>query len=278
MFAKHDAEHFERSNEKMYEGDQEAISAVADLIHNSRSLVAFTGAGISTESGIPDFRSPGGLWERYDPDEFTYQKFLSSEKSRRLMWQLAKEFTPVLENAQPNPAHIALAQLEKIKKLVCVITQNVDYLHQKAGNSEDKVIELHGTMRYIKCLKCGQRYTAQEIQAVLEEGIEIPECRHCDGILKHEAIAFGEAMPAQAMLKAEHASRNCDLFMVIGSSLVVYPAASMPIMAKRNRAKLVIVNRDPTDQDPFADYIIRGSAGEVMAAIMERLNQISGTS
>lgn len=256
--------------------EQESIATVADLIKGSSKVVAFTGAGISTESGIPDFRSPGGLWERYDPEEFTYQKFMSSEGSRRLMWQLAKDFTPVLERAAPNAAHLALARLEKMNKLVCVITQNVDYLHQKAGNAENRVIELHGTMRFIKCLSCGERYTAQEIQMVLEDGVEIPECRRCAGILKHEAIAFGEAMPVQAMLKAEHASRTCDLFIVIGSSLVVYPAASMPIIAKRSGARLVIINRDPTDQDPLADYIIRGSAGEAMDAIMTQLGQTSG--
>jgi NAD-dependent deacetylase len=253
----------------MGQQQQETIESVAELIAGSNTVVVFTGAGISTESGIPDFRSPGGLWERYDPDEFTYQKFLTSEKARCLMWQLAKEFTPVLENAQPNPAHQAIARLEEMNKLLCIITQNVDYLHQKAGNSENRVIELHGTMRYIKCLKCGQRYTAQEIQEVLEDGVEIPECRHCDGILKHEAIAFGESMPVKAMLKAEHASKNCDVFLVIGSSLVVYPAASMPIIAKRSGAKLVIVNREPTDQDHFADFILRGSAGEALSAVMK---------
>ncbi len=261
----------------MSQEHQQTIETVADLIHGANSVVVFTGAGISTESGIPDFRSAGGLWERYDPEEFTYQKFMSSENSRKLMWQLAKEFAPVLENAEPNPAHQAVVRLEEMNKLVCIITQNVDYLHQKAGNSESKVVELHGTMRYIRCLSCGQRYTAQEIQAVLEDGVEIPECHHCAGILKHEAIAFGEAMPAQAMLKAEHASKNCDVFIVIGSSLVVYPAASMPVVAKRSGASLIIVNREPTDLDSFADYIIRGSAGEAMDAILKSVEQRRGS-
>ncbi len=246
-----------------------AAEEVARLIMESGRIVVFTGAGVSTESGIPDFRSPGGVWEKFDPDDFTYQKFISSEESRRKSWTLSKEFYYTVADAEPNPAHLGIAELEKIGKLDCVITQNVDNLHQKAGNSPDKVIELHGTTAWVNCLKCGKRYPRQEIQVWLEDGVEVPRCEDCEGILKQATISFGQSMPQSETAEAESRSRESDLFIVVGSSLVVQPAALMPLYAKQGNARLVIINMSDTPHDRYADIIVKGKAGEVFGRIMK---------
>jgi NAD-dependent deacetylase len=251
------------------------IEKVADLIHAAKMIVVFTGAGISTESGIPDFRSPGGIWDRYNPEDFTYQKFLSGKEARKLAWQMFVEFA-LMADAQPNPAHYAIAELEKLGKLDCVITQNVDRLHQKAGNSEDKVTELHGNIEWAKCLECGRRYPMKELIHEVKEGISIPECKECRGILKPESVFFGEPMPVRETAEAQRRSQNCDLCVVMGSSLVVYPAASVPRYALQSGAKLVIVNREPTDLDQAADVCIHGRVGEVMPRVMERVREKLG--
>lgn len=249
------------------------IDKVADWIVNSKKTIVFTGAGISTESGIPDFRSPGGLWDRYDPELFTYQRYLSSREARKLFWQLAREFTPVFNKAEPNPAHYAIVELEKLGKLDCVITQNVDNLHQRAGTSPRLVIELHGTVESAKCLSCGKRFTKVDIQQMLDAGIEVPECDQCQGIIKQETIAFGEPMPVFETAEAERRSRECDLFIVVGSSLVVYPAAQMPAVAKRHGAKLVIINMTETDLDYHADAVVNGKAGYIMSEILTKVKE-----
>jgi NAD-dependent deacetylase len=256
---------------------EKAVGEVARLIMESEKIVVFTGAGVSTESGIPDFRSPGGIWEKFDPDDFTYQKFISSEESRRKSWMLSKEFYYSIANAEPNLAHLGIVEMERMGRLNCVITQNVDNLHQKAGNSPQKVIELHGTAIWVSCLNCGQRYPRDEIQQMLEDGVGVPKCGSCGGILKQATISFGQAMPQSETAEAERRSRESDLFIVVGSSLVVQPAALMPLFAKQANARLVIINISETPHDRYADIIIRGKAGEIFGRIMEKVRALSAS-
>lgn len=243
---------------------------VSDLIINARKIVVFTGAGHSTESGIPDFRSPGGVWDRFDPDDFTYEQFIINPDSRRKQWQMLREGLLTGE-AKPNPAHYALAELVKLGKLDCVITQNVDNLHQKAGVPDDKVFELHGNMQWVICLSCGRRYPFKQIKARLDEDKEIPDCEECHGILKPDVVLFGELLPEKVLREATFRSCGCDLFIVIGSSLVVYPAASMPIYATNAGAKLVIINLSSTPMDQQATVLIRAKAGETMPRIAQKV-------
>jgi NAD-dependent deacetylase len=249
------------------------IEEIARLILTSKRIVIFAGAGLSTESGIPDFRSPGGVWDRYDPEDFNFQNFLSSEASREKYWQMATEMYEPMKKAQPNLAHLAIAEMERLGKLDCVITQNIDGLHFKAGNSEDKVIQLHGTAMYVSCLTCGKRYDRDEIQERLRKGLKAPYCDDCRGPLKPATISFGQSMPEKETQEAYHRSSLSDLFVVIGSSLVVQPAASMPLVAKRNGAKLVIINRDPTSYDDMADLVIHGQAGPIMESILKEVKK-----
>jgi NAD-dependent deacetylase len=249
---------------------------VAQWIITSKRTVVFGGAGLSTESGIPDFRSPGGVWDRYNPEDFYFQKFISSETSREKYWQMATEMYEPMKKAQPNLAHLAIAEMEKLGKLDCVITQNIDGLHLKAGNSEGKVIELHGTAMYVSCLSCKKRYDRDGIQERIKKGVKVPYCDDCGGPLKPATISFGQSMPERETQEAYHRSSLCDLFIVIGSSLVVQPAASMPLVAKRNGARLVIINRDPTPYDDMADAVIHGQAGPIMNNILEEVKKQSG--
>jgi len=255
------------------DGVTRQIEQIAQWITESKRTVAFSGAGLSTESGIPDFRSPGGVWDRYNPEDFYFQNFLASEASREKYWQMATEMYEPMKKAQPNLAHLAIAEMEKLGKLDCVITQNIDGLHFKAGNSEEKVIQLHGTAMYVSCLNCGKKYDRDEIQERLRKGLKVPYCDDCHGPLKPATISFGQSMPERETQEAYHRSSLCDLFIVIGSSLVVQPAASMPLVAKRNGAKLVIINRDPTPYDDMADSVIHGQAGPTMASIMEKVKK-----
>lgn len=255
---------------------EEVLDMLAGWIHEAKSVVAFSGAGMSTESGIADFRSPGGIWEKYDPREMTYQKFLASEDVRRLRWKMFVEGRAMFD-ARPNPGHVALAELERLGKLDCMITQNIDGLHQAAGNSEDKVIELHGTHRHVLCLDCGRRWPSEEIlERLLRDKIDIPDCTDCGGILKTATISFGQPMPREEMERAEEASRNCDFFLVAGSTLVVQPAALMPVMAKQAGARVVIVNLSETAGDNLADIIVQGKTGEILPLIVERYTDKHG--
>jgi NAD-dependent deacetylase len=238
----------------------------AMMIGAARRMVAFTGAGMSTESGIPDFRSPGGVWSRMKPIYF--QEFVASEERRRESWRRAFTGAAGWTGAKPNAGHHALTRLASARKLTAIITQNVDNLHQASGTPVDKVIELHGNASYARCLECGLRHDLDDLKApFLDRGV-IPACRECSGIVKTATISFGQPMPEDAMAKAEGASLACDLFVVLGSSLVVYPAAGFPLLAKRNGAKLVIVNREPTEQDPFADLVVHGEIGEILATAL----------
>lgn len=255
----------------MEEQNLEALTdKVAELIIKANRVVVFTGAGISTESGIPDFRSPGGIWDRYDPDDFTYQRFVSRPEARRKHWQMLGE-GGLTTKAKPNPAHYAIAELDKLGKLDCVITQNIDSLHQKAGVPDDKVLELHGNMQWAVCLSCGRRYPFEQIKARLDAGEEAPDCEVCHGILKPDVVLFGEALPIKVLEEATHRSYNCDLFIVIGSTLIIQPAAYMPVYAARAGAKLVIINLSSTPMDQQATVLIRAKAGETMSRIVKQV-------
>ena len=243
---------------------------LAQLIVQSRKVVVFTGAGISTESGIPDFRSPGGIWSRYDPEDFTIHKFLSGPTARKTIWKMSIE-GGLLTEAEPNLAHHAIAELHRLGKLDCVITQNIDSLHQKAGVPEEKVFELHGNMQWVVCLSCGRRFPMPEVLQRIRDGMEVPDCPDCRGILKPDAVFFGEALPQETLREAIRRAQNCDLMIVIGSTLVIYPAAYIPTYATDAGAKLAIVNLTPTPFDQHAEVVIRGKAGEIMSTVMEKV-------
>jgi NAD-dependent deacetylase len=256
---------------------KELIDQTAGWISGAKAVVVFAGAGLSTESGIPDFRSPGGVWDRYDPEDFYFQNFLSSETSREKYWQMSTEMYEPMKRAQPNAAHLAIAELEMLDRLDCVITQNIDGLHHKAGNSAERIIELHGTALYVSCLSCKKRYDRDEVQERVRQGQKAPRCDACGGLLKPATISFGQPMPERETEEAYRRSAACDLFIVVGSSLVVQPAASMPLVAKRNGARLVIINRDETPLDDLADLVIHGQAGPTMAAVLEKARTRMGT-
>ena len=245
---------------------------VADLILTSQRVVVFTGAGVSTESGLPDFRSPGGIWDRFDPDDFTYQKFVSQPETRKLWWQLIHEGSLSLE-IKPNPAHYAIAELERLGKLDSVITQNIDNLHQAAGVPDEKVFELHGNLRWSVCLSCGRRYPFEQVKIKLDEGHDVPRCEACSGVLKPSIVFFGEMLPEGVFEAAARRAEGADLFMVIGSTLIVYPAADIPARACRSGARLAIINLSPTPLDYEAAVLIRAKAGESMARVMELVRE-----
>jgi NAD-dependent deacetylase len=248
------------------------VDRLAGLVSRADRIVVFTGAGVSTESGIPDFRSPGGVWDRFDPSEFTFQNFMGSEAGRRRYWELGRTTFPVIRRAEPNPGHHALVTLWRLGKLDCVITQNIDNLHQRAGLPADRVIELHGNATRARCLACETPYERERIQEWLDAGVEVPMCDPpCGGIIKPRTIMFGEAMPRVELEEAERRARACDLFVVVGSSLVVYPAAYMPLHAKDAGASLAIVNLTETPHDGQADLLVRGSAAGVLASVVDRL-------
>ena len=233
------------------------------MIAAARNMVVFTGAGISTESGVPDFRSPGGVWSRMQPIYF--QAFVSSEAKRREAWTRAFSGVAGWTGASPNSGHHAIARLVARGKVSAVITQNVDNLHQDSGVPPERVIELHGNASYATCLACGLRHELEPLKQAFVERDELPSCRACGGLVKTAVISFGQSMPEEPMARAEAASLACDLFLVLGSSLGVYPAAGVPLLAKQNGAKLAIVNREPTEQDRFADLVLHDEIGAVLA-------------
>lgn len=241
---------------------QSQRSDLARLIADARRVVVFTGAGISTESGIPDFRSPGGVWSKMKPIYF--QDFVASEAKRREAWERAFSGRAGWVGREPNAGHMAVARLVAQGKVSAVITQNVDNLHQASGIPADRVIELHGNASYATCLECGLRHELDELKALYEATGDLPACRSCDGVVKTATISFGQSMPMEPMARAEAETLACDLFLVLGSSLVVYPAAAFPVRAKRNGAALAIVNREPTELDPYADLVLHDEIGPVM--------------
>ena len=250
----------------------EKIGRIAEMIREARRIVVFTGAGVSTESGIPDFRSPGGLWSRFDPDDFTIERFLASPETRRKQWRFLVS-GGLFKDARPNAAHAAIAELDTLGRLECVITQNIDNLHQMAGNDPRRVFELHGNTRWIRCVECGDRTSMGEILGKYGAADAPPACERCGGIMKPDVIFFGEALPEDALREATWHANHCDLLIVVGSSLVVYPAASLPFAAEQAGAKLIIVNLTPTPADGIADVVINASAGEALTRIIAEVKR-----
>ena len=239
-----------------------AIARLGAMIETARVVVPFTGAGISTECGIPDFRSPGGVWTKYQPIGF--DAFKASAAMRDESWRRRFAMAAEFSTAKPGRGHRALASLHRAGKIPAVITQNIDNLHQDSGFSDAQVIELHGNTTYATCLDCARRYDLVWVRQRFEGEGHAPHCTACGGYVKTATISFGQAMPEPAMRRAEELSAACDLFLAIGSSLVVWPAAGFPSRAKRNGAQLVILNREPTDFDDMSDLVIRADIGSVL--------------
>ena len=238
------------------------VAALRTMLQECRRAVVFTGAGISTESGIPDVRSPGGIWTRMAPIDF--QDFLASKEARRETWRRKFATDATMRTAEPNRGHRAVANLVRRGVVSSIITQNIDGLHQTSGVSPQQVIELHGNATYATCLDCGERYEIADIRLVFERDEEPPSCDKCLGFVKTATISFGQSMPEAAMRRAQVETLAADLFIVVGSSLVVYPAAAFPEVAKRNGAKLVIVNREPTGLDRIADLVLHQEIGDTL--------------
>ena len=237
------------------------VEQLGDMIAAAKTIVPFTGAGISTETGIPDFRSPGGLWTRNRP--IAFDEFVASSEARDESWRRRFAMEPVFAAARPGRGHRALASLYKAGKIPAVITQNIDNLHQMSGFAADHVVELHGNTTYARCIGCGQAYDLSWVKQRFDaEGA--PDCTVCDEPVKTATISFGQAMPEDEMRRAAELAQRCDLFLAIGSSLVVWPAAGFPLMAKNSGARLVIINNEPTEQDEMADLVIRYDIGETL--------------
>ena len=239
-----------------------AMTSLSDLVGSAKVIVPFTGAGISTECGIPDFRSPGGLWTKNKPIPF--DEFLASQEARNESWRRRFAMADEFGDAQPGRGHRALASLYRAGKIPAIITQNIDNLHQASGFSPQDVVELHGNTTYAACLDCSERYELSWIRQRMDEANGCaPDCR-CGGYIKTATISFGQAMPDAAMQRAQDLALTCDLFLAIGSSLLVWPAAGFPLMAKRNGARLVIINREPTEFDDIANLVVRQDIGTVL--------------
>lgn len=242
---------------------------LASMLDYARRVVVFTGAGISTESGIPDFRSPGGVWSKMKPIQF--QDFVASEDMRREAWTRVFNGTAGWTGRAPNAGHDGVARLIATGKAISVVTQNVDNLHQDSGIPDELIVELHGNASYATCLTCALRHELHHLKPGFVERGEIPTCRSCGGLVKTATISFGQPMPQDQMERAEEATLACDLFLVLGSSLVVFPAAGFPLLAKRNGAMLVIVNREATDMDRYADLVLHDEIGPLMTEIVPPL-------
>jgi NAD-dependent deacetylase len=241
-----------------------AIDHLQELVEAARVIAPFTGAGISTECGIPDFRSPGGLWTKSKPIPF--DEFVASQEMRDEAWRRRFAMEAQFSAAKPGRGHLALASLYRAGKVPAVITQNIDNLHQGSGISAEHVIELHGNNSYALCLDCRRRYELAWVKERFNEARErAPDCPDCGGHIKTATISFGQAMPESEMRRAERVALDCDLFLAIGSSLVVWPAAGFPLMAKRNGARLAIINREATEFDAVADIVVREDIGTVLS-------------
>ncbi len=245
------------------------IEEAAKILAKSRHAIVFTGAGVSAESGIPTFRGEDGLWRKYDPEEVA--SISGFRRNPKAFWEFARELLVKVE-AEPNPAHYAIAELERLGIVRAVITQNVDMLHQRAGSR--RVLELHGSMEKLECLDCGEEHSWDDVLPILKKG-DVPRCKSCGSYyVKPRVVLFGEPLPRNVLLEAMEESKHCDAFMVVGSSLVVYPAAELPYMAKSSGAKMIIVNTEPTHADSMFDVVIHGKAGEVLPKIVERVKEL----
>lgn len=248
---------------------QEQLQKAAELMRAARKIVALTGAGISTESGIPDFRSPGSTWLKNPP--VSYPDFISKPEARRQYWATRRGLSAQVLAARPNAAHLALAELERRQMLLGLVTQNFDGLHLDAGHDPARVVEIHGTAREAACTLCGARSPIEEIQQRIDEGEADPQCQLCGGYLKSATILFGQHIPADILIRAKELAENCDLFLVVGSSLQVAPAAHLPRLALKNAAPLLIINLMPTPLDSSASVVIQEKAGLVLPRLVEML-------
>lgn len=242
----------------------EGAEVLAELVAAAETVVVFTGAGISTEFGIPDFRGPNGLWTKIKP--IYYDEFVSSETARMEDWKRRFRFRDQIAKVEPNVAHLAIGRLVGAGKVNAVITQNIDGLHQRAGVPDDRLIEIHGNATFATCLDCGARHELAEVEATIAATGHSPRCA-CGGLIKAAIVSFGQAMPAREMERAEQAIQEADLFVAVGSSLTVQPAASLPMIAKYDGAGLVIVNGEATPLDGLADRVLRGSIGTVFSRL-----------
>jgi NAD-dependent deacetylase len=238
------------------------VERLGEMIAEASTILPFTGAGISTECGIPDFRSPGGLWTRNRPIPF--DEFVASREARNESWRRRFAMATTFAAAAPGRGHRALASLYRAGKIPAIVTQNIDNLHQASGFADDDVIELHGNTTYARCIGCGQIYDLSWVKQRFEDSGDAPDCVACEEPVKTATISFGQAMPEDAMRRATELARQCDLFLAIGSSLVVWPAAGFPLMAKNSGAHLVIINNQPTEQDDTADLVIRHDIGDTL--------------
>jgi NAD-dependent deacetylase len=238
------------------------VEQLGDMIAEASVIIPFTGAGISTECGIPDFRSPGGLWTRNRPIPF--DEFVASADARNEAWRRRFAMEPTFAAARPGRGHRALASLYKAGKIPAIVTQNIDNLHQASGVAGEHVVELHGNTTYARCIGCGQAYDLRWARQQFDATCSAPNCTVCDQPVKTATISFGQAMPEDAMRRANELARDCDLFIAIGSSLVVWPAAGFPLLAKNSGARLVIINNEPTEQDDIADLVIPYDIGETL--------------
>jgi NAD-dependent deacetylase len=244
-----------------------AVARLREFLGDANAVLPFTGAGISTECGIPDFRSPGGIWTKMKPIPF--DEFLSSRDARNEAWRRRFAMEEHFAQARPGRGHLALASLYRAGKAQAVVTQNIDNLHQSSGIAPEHVIELHGNNTYATCLDCAKRFELSWVkERFTASGGRAPDCPDCEGPIKTATVSFGQAMPEREMRRAEDLALACDLFLAVGSSLVVWPAAGFPLMAKRNGARLVIINREATDFDPIADLVVREDIGTVLAPLI----------
>jgi NAD-dependent deacetylase len=239
------------------------IARLQEMVHQASAIVPFTGAGISTECGIPDFRSPGGIWTKNRPIPF--EEFLASQEARNESWRRRFAMQAEFGDAQPGRGHRAVASLYRAGKVPAVVTQNIDNLHQASGIAPEHVVELHGNTTFALCLDCSERYELPWVRARMDRANSCaPNCPACGGFIKTATVSFGQAMPDEAMQRAQQLSQSCDLFLAIGSSLVVWPAAGFPLMAKQNGARLVIINREPTEFDEIADLVVHEDIGSAL--------------
>ena len=245
------------------------LQNATEIMKQAQRIVALTGAGISTESGIPDFRSPGSIWQQQPP--VSYQDFISKTEARQLYWQTRRKLYGQVISAQPNAAHLALADLEKKERLLGIVTQNFDGLHHDAGNNAKQIVELHGTSRAAACTRCGQRSSIQELQQRIDAGEIDPLCSDCGGFLKAATILFGQRVPDEELSRARELALACDLFLVVGSSLKVNPAAILPRIALKNDVPLIIINLQPTNLDDYAEIVINEKAGVVLPPLVASL-------
>jgi NAD-dependent deacetylase len=250
------------------DGNIANLEALIALLRPARRIVAFTGAGISTESGIPDYRGPGGVWERNAPP--TLSDFRENPDTRRHYWEERRTRYSILRDTAPNAGHLALARLQRAGRIAEIVTQNIDGLHQKAGSDPAQTLELHGTAHKVRCLDCGATWEAEPIQARLDRE-PVPACEVCGGMLRAATVLFGQEMPEAPLRRAFAAARHCDAMLVVGSSLVVQPAARIPEAAVASGARLAIVNNEPTPLDDMATVVVRAGAGRVLSAVADGL-------